>query len=115
MVADASLIGCCKMPPPVGGLAAGQQQRIAVLAHQRIGAQHQPQVQRAVAKVGQPIFKLNSGAGHDAMKIHTIMPQAMLFVRGGNRGISHNPLEIITAEDAELATQAFLALLDEIN
>jgi N-carbamoyl-L-amino-acid hydrolase len=71
--------------------------------------------ERAVTKIGQPLFKLHSGAGHDAMKIHTIMPQAMLFVRGGNRGISHNPLEIITAEDAELATQAFLALLDEIN
>jgi len=71
--------------------------------------------ERAVAKIGQPVFKLNSGAGHDAMKMHTIMPQAMLFVRGGNRGISHNPLEIITAEDAMLATQAFEALLDEIN
>lgn len=71
--------------------------------------------ERAVAKIGQPIFKLNSGAGHDAMKMHTIMPQAMLFVRGGNRGISHNPLEIITAEDATLATQAFEALLYEIN
>ena len=71
--------------------------------------------ERAVAKVGQPVFKLNSGAGHDAMKLHTIMPQAMLFVRGGNRGISHNPLEIITAEDATLATQAFEALLNEIN
>jgi N-carbamoyl-L-amino-acid hydrolase len=71
--------------------------------------------ERAIAKIGQPVFKLNSGAGHDAMKMHTIMPQAMLFVRGGNRGISHNPLEIITAEDATLATQAFEALLDEIN
>ena len=71
--------------------------------------------ERAVAKIGQPVFKLNSGAGHDAMKMHTIMPQAMLFVRGGNRGISHNPLEIITAQDATLATQAFEALLDEIN
>jgi N-carbamoyl-L-amino-acid hydrolase len=71
--------------------------------------------ERAVAKVGQPVFKLNSGAGHDAMKLHTIMPQAMLFVRGGNRGISHNPLEIITAEDATLATRAFEALLNEIN
>jgi N-carbamoyl-L-amino-acid hydrolase len=71
--------------------------------------------ERAVAKIGQPVFKLNSGAGHDAMKMHTIMPQAMLFVRGGNRGISHNPLEIITPEDATLATQAFEALLDEIN
>jgi N-carbamoyl-L-amino-acid hydrolase len=71
--------------------------------------------ERAVTKIGQPVFKLNSGAGHDAMKMHTIMPQAMLFVRGGNRGISHNPLEIITAEDATLATRAFEALLDQIN
>ena len=70
--------------------------------------------ERAVAAVGQPVFKLNSGAGHDAMKLHTIMPQAMLFVRGGNRGISHNPLEIITAEDAELTVQAFIALLDDL-
>jgi N-carbamoyl-L-amino-acid hydrolase len=71
--------------------------------------------ERAVANIGQPVFKLNSGAGHDAMKMHTIMPQAMLFVRGGNRGISHYPLEIITSEDATLATQAFEALLDQIN
>ena len=70
--------------------------------------------ERAVAAVGLPVFKLNSGAGHDAMKLHTIMPQAMLFVRGGNRGISHNPLEIITAEDAELTVQAFIALLDDL-
>lgn len=67
----------------------------------------------AVQSVGQPVFKLNSGAGHDAMKLHTIMPQAMLFVRGGNRGISHNPLEIISEADASLAAQAFLALLDD--
>jgi N-carbamoyl-L-amino-acid hydrolase len=70
--------------------------------------------ERAVAAVGQTVFKLNSGAGHDAMKLHTIMPQAMLFVRGGNRGISHNPLEIITAEDADLTVQAFIALLDDL-
>lgn len=71
--------------------------------------------EQAVAKIGQPIFRLNSGAGHDAMKMHTIMPQAMLFVRGGNRGISHNPLEIITAEDAKLVVNAFEALLEEIH
>jgi N-carbamoyl-L-amino-acid hydrolase len=70
--------------------------------------------ERAVAAVGQPVFKLNSGAGHDAMKLHTIMPQAMLFVRGGNRGISHNPLEIITAADADLSVQALIALLDDM-
>jgi len=69
---------------------------------------------RALQATGQTVFKLNSGAGHDAMKLHTIMPQAMLFVRGGNRGISHNPLEIISTEDAELATWTFMALLDDI-
>ncbi len=71
--------------------------------------------ERAVAAIGQPVFRLNSGAGHDAMKLHTIMPQAMLFVRGGNRGISHNPLEIISAEDAALAVRAFEALLDDLD
>ena len=71
--------------------------------------------ERAVAAIGQPVFRLNSGAGHDAMKLHTIMPQAMLFVRGGNRGISHNPHEIISAEDAALAVLAFEALLDDLD
>lgn len=71
--------------------------------------------ERAVQSLGQPVFRLNSGAGHDAMKLHTIMPQAMLFVRGGNRGISHNPLEIITAEDATLTVQAFMALIDDFE
>lgn len=70
---------------------------------------------RAVGSLGQPVFCLNSGAGHDAMKLHTIMPQAMLFVRGGNRGISHNPLEIVSEEDATLAVQAFDALLDDLE
>jgi N-carbamoyl-L-amino-acid hydrolase len=56
-----------------------------------------------------------SGAGHDAMKIHERLPQAMLFVRGGNAGISHNPLETITGDDAELAVQAFLHLLDDLE
>jgi N-carbamoyl-L-amino-acid hydrolase len=68
-----------------------------------------------VASLDLPVFKLNSGAGHDAMKLHTIMPQAMLFVRGGNRGISHNPLEIISADDATLATRAFMALLTDLE
>ena len=40
-----------------------------------------------------PLYRMPSGAGHDAMKLHEVMPQAMLFVRGINSGISHNPLE----------------------
>ncbi len=68
----------------------------------------------AVAAVGQPIHLLASGAGHDAMKIHEAMPQAMLFVRGGNDGISHNPLETISAADAQLAVEAFSHLLAQL-
>jgi N-carbamoyl-L-amino-acid hydrolase len=40
------------------------------------------------------------------------MPQAMLFVRGENAGISHNPLESSNADDMQLAIEAFLLLLD---
>ena len=49
--------------------------------------------ERAVEPLGLPLHRMPSGAGHDAMKLHEVMPQAMLFVRGENAGISHNPLE----------------------
>jgi N-carbamoyl-L-amino-acid hydrolase len=69
----------------------------------------------AVADLGLPLHRLPSGAGHDAMKIHDLLPQAMLFVRGGNGGISHNPLESVTADDAELAVRAFAGLLNALS
>ena len=68
----------------------------------------------AVQATGLPAFKLPSGAGHDAMKLHEVMPQAMLFVRGGNAGISHNPLETITNDDAQLCVDAFMNLLNQL-
>jgi N-carbamoyl-L-amino-acid hydrolase len=67
--------------------------------------------ERAVSALGVPVFKLPSGAGHDAMKLHEVMPQAMLFVRGENAGISHNPLESTTSNDMQLAVEAFSDLL----
>ncbi|MBX3618723.1 MAG: 2-oxo-4-hydroxy-4-carboxy-5-ureidoimidazoline decarboxylase [Rhizobacter sp.] len=70
--------------------------------------------ERAVASLGLPVYRMPSGAGHDAMKLHEVMPQAMLFVRGGNNGISHNPLETITSDDAQLCVQAFQQLLDDL-
>jgi len=70
--------------------------------------------ERAVADLGLPIYRLPSGAGHDAMKLHEIMPQAMLFVRGQNAGISHNPLESITNDDADLAVHAFVRLVERM-
>ena len=68
--------------------------------------------EQAVKALGLPVFCMPSGAGHDAMKLHEVMPQAMLFLRGGNSGISHNPLETITAEDTELCVAAFTNLLE---
>ncbi len=61
----------------------------------------------AVQAQGLPVLRMPSGAGHDAMKLHERMPQAMLFMRGANSGISHNPLESITADDTELCVAAF--------
>jgi N-carbamoyl-L-amino-acid hydrolase len=49
------------------------------------------------------------------MKLAEVMPQAMLFVRGENAGISHNPLESSTAHDCELAVRAFQHLLDHFR
>ncbi|MCB8748389.1 2-oxo-4-hydroxy-4-carboxy-5-ureidoimidazoline decarboxylase [Rhodoferax sp. U2-2l] len=66
----------------------------------------------AVAALGLPVHHLPSGAGHDAMKVHELMPQAMLFVRGQNAGISHNPLESTTSDDMQLAVEAFSKLLE---
>jgi len=70
---------------------------------------------RAVAALGLPVFCMPSGAGHDAMKLHDIMPQAMLFMRGLNAGISHNPLESITNDDTELCVRAFEGLLQQLT
>ncbi len=70
--------------------------------------------ERALQDLGVPLFRLPSGAGHDAMKLHEVMPQAMLFVRGLNGGISHNPLESTTSDDMQLAVDAFQRLLDQL-
>ena len=71
--------------------------------------------ENAVGALGVPLHRMPSGAGHDAMKLHQIMPQAMLFVRGENAGISHNPLESTTSDDMQLAVEAFGALLDQVS
>ena len=68
----------------------------------------------AISALGLPVYRMPSGAGHDAMKLHEIMPQAMLFVRGQNGGISHNPLESITQHDAELCVLAFDCFLNTL-
>ncbi len=67
--------------------------------------------ENAITALGLPLHHLPSGAGHDAMQLHRVMPQAMLFVRGENQGISHNPLESSTADDIQLCIDAFEHML----
>jgi len=65
----------------------------------------------AVERAGLARFDLPSGAGHDAMALAPLTEVAMLFVRCGNGGISHNPLETMTADDADIAAAVLLDFL----
>lgn len=61
----------------------------------------------AVKTIGLAPLHLASGAGHDAVAMAQLCPAAMLFVRCKG-GISHNPAESITLEDAEIAARVLL-------
>jgi N-carbamoyl-L-amino-acid hydrolase len=65
----------------------------------------------AIERSGLPRAELASGAGHDAMAMAAITDVAMLFTRCGNGGISHNPLETMTADDADIAARVLLDFL----
>jgi len=69
----------------------------------------------AIERAGLPRFDLASGAGHDAMRMASITDVAMLFVRCGNGGISHNPLETMTADDADIAGRVLLDFLKTLR
>ncbi|HEY8608981.1 MAG TPA: allantoate amidohydrolase [Noviherbaspirillum sp.] len=69
------------------------------------------QLAGAVRRAGVEPFLLSSGAGHDAMAMAAVTDVAMLFTRCGNGGISHNPLETMTADDADLSARVFLDFL----
>ncbi|MCS6765971.1 MAG: allantoate amidohydrolase [Candidatus Protistobacter heckmanni] len=68
--------------------------------------------QAALEACGQPVMYLPSDAGHDAMAMAAVADVAMLFVRCGNGGISHNPLETMTAEDAAAAARVFAMFVE---
>jgi beta-ureidopropionase / N-carbamoyl-L-amino-acid hydrolase len=59
----------------------------------------------SIERAALPVKRLASGAGHDAVMFDGFTEIGMLFVRCGNGGISHNPLETVTAEDAGIAAQ----------
>ncbi|MBP2312871.1 allantoate amidohydrolase [Azospirillum soli] len=68
------------------------------------------QIEAAVRRAGIRPHHLPSGAGHDAMAFAGVLPMGMLFVRCRG-GISHNPAESITVEDADLAVRVLLDLI----
>lgn len=65
----------------------------------------------AITRAGLPVVRLASGAGHDAMMLGTVTAAGMMFVRCGNGGISHNPLETVTVEDADVAARVLRDVL----
>jgi len=69
----------------------------------------------AIARAAVEPFFLPSGAGHDGEMFAGITDIGMLFVRCGNGGISHSPLETVTAEDADLAARILLDVLVNLN
>ena len=69
----------------------------------------------AVVKAGVPVHSLPSGAEHDAVMFGGVTDVGMLFVRCGNGGISHNPRETMTADDAELAARVLRDILLDYN
>jgi len=69
---------------------------------------------QAVARAGIEPFYLASGAGHDATMFAGVTDIGMLFVRCGNGGISHSPLETVTADDADIAARILLDFITSL-
>jgi allantoate deiminase len=72
------------------------------------------QMDRAVAAEGLTARRLPSGAGHDGMALRSVADIAMLFVRCKD-GISHNPAESITAEDAAAGARVLCRFIEKFN
>ena len=68
------------------------------------------QMERAVASEGFRVRRLPSGAGHDGMALGAITDICMLFVRCKG-GISHNPLESITRDDADAGVRVLMKFI----
>jgi allantoate deiminase len=71
-------------------------------------------VSEAIAACGQEPLRLPSGAGHDAMIMASHCPSGMIFLRCKD-GISHNPAESITVDDADLGVRALLEAVRQLD
>jgi N-carbamoyl-L-amino-acid hydrolase len=66
---------------------------------------------QALARAGVEPLYLPSGAGHDAVMFSGLTEIGMLFVRCGNGGISHDPRETVTADDADIGARVLLDVI----
>ncbi|TGD99326.1 allantoate amidohydrolase [Methylobacterium nonmethylotrophicum] len=73
----------------------------------------QAALERTARRLGHAPLRLPSGATHDAVAMAALGPSAMLFVRCRG-GISHNPAESITVEDADAATRVLLGTVRDL-
>lgn len=64
-------------------------------------------IREGVEACGYSSMELVSGAGHDAVYVTHVCPTAMIFTPCED-GISHNPAESITPEEAEASTNVLL-------
>jgi allantoate deiminase len=74
----------------------------------------QDQLGAAIEAEGVTPRRLPSGAGHDGMAMIAIADIGMLFVRCKG-GISHNPAEAITEDDAAVAARVFLRFIERFR
>jgi len=72
------------------------------------------QVDAAIAGDGITPFHLPSGAGHDGMAMIAIADIGMIFLRCA-KGISHNPAEAITVEDADTGARVLLRFIENFR
>ncbi|MBL4757471.1 MAG: Zn-dependent hydrolase [Rhizobiales bacterium] len=70
-------------------------------------------IREAVEACGYSSMDLVSGAGHDAVYITHVCPTAMIFTPCKD-GISHNPAESITPEEAEASANVLLLAATEL-
>jgi len=72
------------------------------------------QLERAIVAAGQPVHRMSSGAGHDAMIVARRMPVAMLFLRSPG-GISHHPDESVRHDDVVAALESGMHFLEALE
>jgi hydantoinase/carbamoylase family amidase len=75
----------------------------------------QQQLAQTIERAGIKPRYLPSGAGHDAGILAPVTDAGMMFVRCGNGGVSHSPLETVTAEDVEVATRVLIDMVENFR